>query len=179
MVTIQRVALLAIQGLQVLLHAAPIDLELERRNGRVSTICASSPTLPLAPCGSGLGGWPYRTGNIFAHPSLNAIPTFRRLSRPQALVALRARAVHVFTDGSYTSRAAGAAYVAFDVRYTVIHVGRFRLRRVTSAYDTEVLGFKEALKDVLAARYAFPIALYTDCLSLLQAVTSSRNTEPQ
>ncbi|KAL1485657.1 hypothetical protein MTO96_047263 [Rhipicephalus appendiculatus] len=30
----------------------------------------------------------------------------------------------------------------------------------------------------MAARYTFPVALYTDCLSLLQAVTSSRNTGP-
>ncbi|KAL1443136.1 hypothetical protein MTO96_046102 [Rhipicephalus appendiculatus] len=86
-----------------------------------------------------------------------------------AMVTLRARSVHVFTDGSYANRAAGAAYVAFGVRSSVIHVGRFRLKRATSAYAAEVLGLVEALKHVLAARYTLPVAIYTDCLSLLQA----------
>ncbi|KAL1443135.1 hypothetical protein MTO96_046101 [Rhipicephalus appendiculatus] len=116
--------------------------------------------------------------DVVTHPSLHSIPTFQRLTRPQAMVTLRARSVHVFTDGSYANRAAGAAYVAFGVRSSVIHVGRFRLKRATSAYAAEVLGLVEALKHVLAARYTLPVAIYTDCLSLLQAITSPRNTEP-
>ncbi|KAL1467769.1 hypothetical protein MTO96_041943 [Rhipicephalus appendiculatus] len=140
MVTIQRVALSAITGayrtrstaaLQVLLQAAPIDLELERLNAEFRLLAlrrhVAFGSLRFRP---GCVALPHK--DIVAHPSLTTIPSFRRLSRTQAFVALRAGAVYVFADGSYTSHAAGVAYVAFDGKYTVIHVGRFRLRRYLS-----------------------------------------------
>ncbi|KAH7963803.1 hypothetical protein HPB52_022913 [Rhipicephalus sanguineus] len=57
------------------------------------------------------------------------------------------------------------------------HVGRFRLTRTTSAYTTEVVAFHAALLHALTATYTLPLALYTDCLSLLQAFTSPCNAE--
>ncbi|KAH7963892.1 hypothetical protein HPB52_023765 [Rhipicephalus sanguineus] len=81
-------------------------------------------------------------------------------------------------DTSFTSQAAGAAYVIFAPPDRVLAVGRYRLLRATSAYSAEVVAFREALRHLIAARYFESVALYTDCLSLLQALASPRNAEP-
>ncbi|KAH7951367.1 hypothetical protein HPB52_008247 [Rhipicephalus sanguineus] len=107
---------------------------------------------------------------VAIHPAAPAIVPFTRLTSAQARAASRAHAVQVYTDGSFTSTSAGAAYVIFAPLDRVLAVGRYRLLRATSAYS--------ALRHLIAARYLEPVALYTDCLSLLQALASPRNVEP-
>ncbi|KAH7963908.1 hypothetical protein HPB52_023781 [Rhipicephalus sanguineus] len=186
MVTIQRVALLALTrayhttstaALQVLMQAPPIDLELERINVefRIFTLrkYVAFGSLRYCPC------WVANPHSAVAtHPAAPAIVPFTRLNSAQARAASRARAVQVYTDGSFTSTSAGAAYVIFAPPDRVLAVGRYRLLRATSAYSAEVVAFREALRHLIAARYFEPVALYTDCLSLLQALASPRNVEP-
>ncbi|KAH7963866.1 hypothetical protein HPB52_023739 [Rhipicephalus sanguineus] len=186
MVTIQRVVLLALTrayhttstaALQVLMQAPPIDLELERINieFRLFTLRQYVAFGSLRYCPD----WVANPHSAKAtHPAAPAIVPFARLTSAQARAATRARAVHVYTDGSFTSNAAGAAYAIFAPPDRVLSVGRYRLLRATSAYSAEVVAFREALKHLIAARYFEPVAIYTDCLSLLQALASPRNVEP-
>ncbi|KAH7963713.1 hypothetical protein HPB52_022451 [Rhipicephalus sanguineus] len=55
---------------------------------------------------------------------------------------------------------------------------KYRLLHATSAYAAEVVAFTEALKHVSAERYTGRVAIYTDCLSLLQVTASTQNAEP-
>ncbi|KAH7973230.1 hypothetical protein HPB52_023188 [Rhipicephalus sanguineus] len=157
LVTIQSVALLALTGafcttsiaaLQILVHAPPIDFELERLNVQFRLF-----TLRRHDAFRSLRFRPHWVANPLKdvlHPSRSAAVPLVRLS------AAEARA---------TSR-------------SILGVGCFRLLRATSAYAAEVLAFLEALQHVIAEIYSQPVALYTDCLSLLQALASARNSEP-
>ncbi|KAH7948468.1 hypothetical protein HPB52_022958 [Rhipicephalus sanguineus] len=183
MVTIQRVGLLALMracrttstaALQVLMQAPPIDLELERINTefRLFTLRRYVAFGSLRYCPD----WVANPHSAMAlHPSVPAIVPFARLSSAQARAASRAHALHVYTDRSYTTTSAGAAYVIFGSPDRVSAVGRYRLLRATSAYSAEVIAFREALRHLIVARYLEPVALYTDCLSLLQTLASPRN----
>ncbi|KAH7963900.1 hypothetical protein HPB52_023773 [Rhipicephalus sanguineus] len=84
----------------------------------------------------------------------------------QARAASRTRAIHVYTDGSFTTISAGAAYVVFGWPDKILGAGRFRLSRATSAFSAEVVAFREALRHLLTARYSAP------------ALASPRNAEP-
>ncbi|KAH7963872.1 hypothetical protein HPB52_023745 [Rhipicephalus sanguineus] len=163
LVTVQRVALLALTrayrttstaALQVFLHAPPIDLEIEPQ-----WVADAHAHVPL-------------------HPAVPVAVPFVRLTSAQARAAARSTAVHIYTDGSFTNASAGAAFLAFGHDGRVFSVGRFRLNRATSAYTAEVVTFQEAIHHALAACYTLLIAFYTDCLSLLQALASPRNSEP-
>ncbi|KAH7963873.1 hypothetical protein HPB52_023746 [Rhipicephalus sanguineus] len=183
---IQRVALLALTraykttstaALQVLMHAPPIDLELERINAefRLFTMrkYVAFGSLRFRP------DWvAHPHGTVMIHPSMPAAVPFARLTNDQARAASRTHAIHVYTDGSYTTISAGAAFIVFAWPDKVLATGRFRLHRATSAYSAEVVAFREALQHLLAAHYTEPVAIYTDCLSLLQALASPRNVEP-
>ncbi|XP_037509457.1 uncharacterized protein LOC119386192 [Rhipicephalus sanguineus] len=186
MVSIQRVVLLAITGafrttntaaLQVLMHAAPIDLELERLNAEFRLFAlrrhVAFGSLRYRPQWVAL---PHK--DVVPHPSLPAVAPFRRLSCRAARNFCRAPGVHIYTDGSYTSLSAGAAYVVLDPNPSIMRVGRFRLLHATSAYAAEVVALIEALRHVLEARYTIRVAIYTDCLSVLQALASPQNVEP-
>ncbi|KAH7963888.1 hypothetical protein HPB52_023761 [Rhipicephalus sanguineus] len=186
MVTIQRVALLALTrayrttstaAFQVLMQAPPIDLELERINAefRLFTLRKYVAFGSLRYCPDWVAN-PHSA--VATHPAAPAIVPFTRLTSAQARAASRASAVQVYTDGSFTSTSAGAAYVIFAPPDRVLAVGRYRLLRATSAYSAEVVAFREALRHLIAARYFEPVALYTDCLTLLQALASPRNVEP-
>ncbi|KAH7961709.1 hypothetical protein HPB52_011560 [Rhipicephalus sanguineus] len=163
MVSIQRVALLAITGtfrttntaaLQVLMQAAPIDLELERLNAEFRLFAlrryVAFGALRYRPECVAL---PHR--DMVQHPSLPAIAPFRRLSRRAACNACRVPGIHIYTDGSYTNLSAGAAYVVFDPNPTIIRVGRYRLLHATSVYAAEVVAFIEALKHVSGESHGY------------------------
>ncbi|XP_037508785.1 uncharacterized protein LOC119385414 [Rhipicephalus sanguineus] len=159
------------------MQAPPIDLELERINieFRLFTLRKYVAFGSLRYCPD----WVANPHSAKAtHPAAPAIVPFTRLTSAQARAASRTRAVQVYTDGSFTSKAAGAAYVIFAPPDRVLAVGRYRLLRATSAYSAEVVAFREALRHLIAARYFESVALYTDCLSLLQALASPRNVEP-
>ncbi|KAH7946747.1 hypothetical protein HPB52_003970 [Rhipicephalus sanguineus] len=185
MVTIQRVGLLALTrayrttstaALQVLMQAPPIDLERINTEFRLFTLRRYVAFGSLRYCPD----WVANPHSAMAlHPSVPAIVPFARLSSAQARAASRAHALHVYTDGSYTITSAGAAYVIFGSPDRVSAVGRYRLLRATCAYSAEVIAFREALRHLIVARYLEPVALYTDCLSLLQTLASPRNATPE
>ncbi|KAH7963913.1 hypothetical protein HPB52_023786 [Rhipicephalus sanguineus] len=145
--------------------APPIDLELERINieFRLFTLRKYVAFGSLRYCPDWVAN-PHSTKAN--HPAAPAIVPFTRLTSAQARAALRARAVQVYTDGSFTSKAAGAAYVIFAPPDRVLAVGRYRLLRATSAYSAEVVEFREALRHLIAARY------------FESALASPRNVEP-
>ncbi|KAH7944439.1 hypothetical protein HPB52_019659 [Rhipicephalus sanguineus] len=186
MVSIQRIVLLALTGafrttntaaLQVSMQAAPIDLELERLNAEFRLFAlrrhVAFGSLRYRPEWVAL---PHKAA--VPHPSLPALAPFRRLSCRAACNVCRAPGIHIYTDGSYTNLSAGAAYVVLDPNPSIIRVGRYRLLHATSAYAAEVVAFMEALRHVLEVRYTSRVAIYTDCLSVLQAITSPQNVEP-
>ncbi|KAH7968811.1 hypothetical protein HPB52_011471 [Rhipicephalus sanguineus] len=186
MITVQRVALLALTrayrttstaALQVLMHAPPIDLELERVNAefRLFTLRRH---IAFGACRFRPSWVADAHQHTAIHPSVPAAVPFMRLTSAQARVASRAAAVHVYTDGSFSSLSAGAAFVVFANPTRVLGVGRFKLTRATSAYTAEVVAFREAVLHALSARYTLPVAFYTGCLSLLQALASQHNAAP-
>lgn len=87
--------------------------------------------------------------------------------------------LHVYTDGSYTDRLAGAAFVVLGPRERIGAIGRYRVENATSAYCTEVIAVTEALKHLKNKCSAAGARLYTDCLSLLQALAQYKTTDPR
>ncbi|KAH7963919.1 hypothetical protein HPB52_023792 [Rhipicephalus sanguineus] len=170
LITVQRVALFALTpayrttstaAFQVLMHAPPIDLELERMNAEFRLFALRRHIA--------FGALRFRPSwvadaheHVALHLSVPAAVPLMRLTSAQARFAARATAVHIYTDGSFTGASAGAAFVAFANPDRVLGV----------------VAFQEALLHGLTAQYALPVPLYTDCLSLLQALASPRNAEP-
>ncbi|KAH7950746.1 hypothetical protein HPB52_000234 [Rhipicephalus sanguineus] len=158
-------------ALQLLLHAPPIELELRRLNREFTLFVLRQPV----EC----DGNTYDADNVALpidrwtrHPAQT--PQERpvcRLSVHQARAMARNQGLHVYTDGSHTSRSSGAAYVAFGRGTTIQAVGRYRVQGATSAYSTELVAFTEAL--------IYLRVHYTDCLSVLQAIASPHCLDPR
>ncbi|KAH7985238.1 hypothetical protein HPB52_024230 [Rhipicephalus sanguineus] len=93
-------------ALQVLMQAAPIDLELERLNAEFRLFAlrryVAFGSLRYRPEWVAL---PHK--DVVPHPSLPAVVPFRRLSRRAACHVCRAPGIHIYTDGSYTNLSAG------------------------------------------------------------------------
>ncbi|KAL1476360.1 hypothetical protein MTO96_036557 [Rhipicephalus appendiculatus] len=85
--------------------------------------------------------------------------------------------IHIYTDGSFTDRLAGAAFIVLGPSERIGTVGRYRVDHATSAYCTEVIAVIEALRHVKNKGSATTVRLYTDCLSLLQAISEYRTTD--
>ncbi|KAH6920898.1 hypothetical protein HPB50_028115 [Hyalomma asiaticum] len=151
--SIQRAAMLGILGayrttrtaaLQVLLNAPPIALELERANAEYDLVVQRTPV--------SFGDISFTPDEIMPpvdiwqeHPAARMYCGYRRLTRDGARRLARAPGMHVYTDGSYSDRAAGAAFVVLGPGDRVAATGRYRVERATSAYCAEVTAMIEAL----------------------------------
>lgn len=98
--------------------------------------------------------------------------SFTRLTPSQAALHSSLPVYHVYTDGAFTSVGAGAAYVVFGPRGRLLAVRKYRIPNATSAYDAEAIAFDEALLFLMNRRGPCTTHLYTDCLSLLRAISS-------
>uniref|UniRef100_A0A6G5ABX4 Putative tick transposon n=1 Tax=Rhipicephalus microplus TaxID=6941 RepID=A0A6G5ABX4_RHIMP len=155
--SVQRTVLISLTGafyttrtssLQILANAPPLPLELDRQSAEFSLFILRNvtyygvktfkPADILYPCSP----WAH-------HPSKKYKFTFTKLSPSQEAVIFKTKAIHVYTDGSYTSYAAGAAYIALTKDGKIITVRKFQIRNASSAYDTELIAFQEALHFVL------------------------------
>ncbi|KAL1474087.1 hypothetical protein MTO96_038254 [Rhipicephalus appendiculatus] len=74
---------------------------------------------------------------------------------------------------------AGAAYVVLGPADRVAAVGRFSLSRATGAFCAETLALAEAISWLHNHPTIQDVRAYTDCLSLLQALSSRKNTDPR
>ncbi|KAH6920327.1 hypothetical protein HPB50_028685 [Hyalomma asiaticum] len=183
--SIQRAAMLALLGayrttrtaaLQVLLNAPPIALELERANAEYDLVVKRTPVL--------FGDISFTPDEIMPpvdvwqdHPAARMYYGYRRLTRDGARRLARAPGLHVYTDGSYTDRAAGAAFVMLGPGDRVAATGRYRVERATSAYCAEVTAMIEALQFIRDRRVTADVRIYTDCLSLLQTLSRDRTAD--
>ncbi|KAH7985231.1 hypothetical protein HPB52_024247 [Rhipicephalus sanguineus] len=79
------------------------------------------------------------------HPATRLAFPFARLDRTAAKRMAQQHALHIYTDGSYTPRLAGAAFVTFRPNERIGPIGRFGVENATSAYCTELLALQEAL----------------------------------
>ncbi|XP_054921174.2 uncharacterized protein [Dermacentor andersoni] len=112
-----------------------------------------------------------------AHPAeVRAFPCVR-LSVAAARRTSRAAGLHVFTDGSYTAHSSGATFVVLGPGDRIGAVGHFRVHAATSAYCAEVIAFAEALAYVRGREGTGEVSIYTDCVSLLQAVATPGSTD--
>ncbi|KAH7987083.1 hypothetical protein HPB52_024528 [Rhipicephalus sanguineus] len=188
LLSVQRSVLLALTGaykttrtaaLQLLLHAPPIELELWRLNREFTLFVLRQPV----EC----DGHTYAADNVALpldrwtrHPS--CAPQERpvcRLSVQQARATARQYGLHVYTDGSHTSLSSGAAYVVFGRGTSTKAVGRYRVYGATSAYAAELVAFTEALVYLRSSASRMPAFVYTDCLSVLQAIASPYCLDPR
>ncbi|KAL3242998.1 hypothetical protein MRX96_020677 [Rhipicephalus microplus] len=113
------------------------------------------------------------------HPAARCAFRFCRLTRDEARRMARLPGLHIYTDGSYTDRLAGAAFVVLGPSERIGAVGRYRVENATSAYCTEVIALIEALIYIKNKCSAATVRLYTDCLSLLQATSEYKTTDPR
>ncbi|XP_075530171.1 uncharacterized protein LOC142563508 [Dermacentor variabilis] len=176
--SMQRTVLLSLSGafrttrtasLQVLMRVPPLSLELDRTAAEFRLFarreavdcgdCTFSPRDILYPADP----WETHPPEVRAFPFVRlSVAAVRRRSRDEGL--------HVFTDGSYTPLSSGAAFVTLGPGERIGAVGRFRVHAATSAYCTEVIAFAEALAHVRGREGTGAVSIYTDSLSLLQAV---------
>ncbi|XP_075530122.1 uncharacterized protein LOC142563453 [Dermacentor variabilis] len=176
--TVQRTLLLTLTGayrttrteaLQVLLDQPPLDLELDRLNAEF-VLFQRRRTVTY-------GGHTYTPADVLyprecwrEHPSEARGFGYVRLHESEAPRASTRPGTHVFTDGSFTSRSAGAAVVVLTPRDDILAVLRYRLSVASSAYCAEVLAFKEALSYVYSHAHTPPYYIYSDSLSLLTTI---------
>ncbi|KAH6936115.1 hypothetical protein HPB50_013430 [Hyalomma asiaticum] len=186
--SVQRSALLALTGaykttrtaaLQVLAQAPPIELELERRNREVDLFQLKRPvqcmgaTVDPRSILQPINKWS-------VHPAKDYDDIrIARLSAPEAKSIARGRGRHIYTDGSYTLLSSGAAYVIMDGGVKIEAAERYKVLGATSAYCVELVAFTGALDYVYRNRSSSPTNIYTDCLSLLQALKNPDTLEPR
>ncbi|XP_037580223.1 uncharacterized protein LOC119463449 [Dermacentor silvarum] len=165
-------------ALQVLMRAPPLALELDRANAEFHLFALRVPVtygeLSISPRQVLFPVDPWD-----AHPADARTFSFRRLSRNEAFQASRSEGVHVFTDGSFTSLSSGAAFVVLGPRGRIGAVGRYSVSEATSAYCAELIAFMEALAHIRGRGVRVPVHMYTDCLSLLCALSVPSTADPR
>ncbi|KAL3220663.1 hypothetical protein MRX96_029743 [Rhipicephalus microplus] len=171
-------------ALQVLMRAPPIALESERANAEFELLIARKP-IRYVQCGQE-AIWSVRPDRLLPtldvwqeHPAARCAFRFLRLTRDEARRMARLPGLHIYTDGSYTDRLAGAAFIVLGQSERIGAVGRYRVENATSAYCTEVIALIEALRYIKNKCSAATVRLYTDCLSLLQATSEYKTTDPR
>ncbi|XP_077492353.1 uncharacterized protein LOC144103531 [Amblyomma americanum] len=150
--SVQRSPLLVLAGaysttstraLQILLHAPPLAIDLDRLNAEFDLFSRRQDVA--------FGTRSFRAVEVEEaflisdrHPSEVVAFEHRQLYVDAAAAAALLPAHHIYTDGSYTSVSAGAAFVAFGVRGDLRAVGRFRAEGA-SPYAVELVAFAEAI----------------------------------
>ncbi|KAH7963912.1 hypothetical protein HPB52_023785 [Rhipicephalus sanguineus] len=188
LISAQRTALLALTGaykttrtaaLQVLVHALPIEMELRLQNRQFTflklrrTITSDGITWDPTTVALPLDKW-------HSHPA-HTSPSVKvqRLTVSEARNMARHPGIHVYTDGAYTSLSAGAAYVILGRATSIVSIGRFKVEKATSAYCTEIIALTEALQYLVTDISLESIYVYTDCLSVLQALANPYCLDPR
>ncbi|KAH7973184.1 hypothetical protein HPB52_022743 [Rhipicephalus sanguineus] len=144
-------------ALQILMHAAAIDLKLRRLNQEFKLFQLRRPI-------------PWEKQAL--SPANTALPLDRRLEGWLCIAAsMCARTGHTrpCLRGPHTSYLAPAQREA---------VGRFRVHGAISAHCMELIAFAEALQYLCSKRSRPPAYIYTACLSLLQALASPHCLDP-
>ncbi|KAL3221563.1 hypothetical protein MRX96_005055 [Rhipicephalus microplus] len=185
--SLQRAVLLNLLGafkttrttaLQVLMRAPPVTLKSERANAESELLIARKPIR--------FGQLSVRQDRVLPtldvwqeHPAARCAFRFLRLTRDEARRIARLPGLHIYTDGSYTDRLAGAAFIVLGPSERIGAVGRYQVENATSAYCTEVIALIEALRYVKNKCSATTVTIYTDSLSLLQAISEYKTTDPR
>ncbi|KAL3243066.1 hypothetical protein MRX96_020741 [Rhipicephalus microplus] len=122
---------------------------------------------------------PAHTGRLQEHPAARCAFRFLRLTRDEARRLAHLPGLHIYTDGSYTDRLAGAAFIVLGPSERIGAVGRYQVENATSAYCTEVIAFDRGVeirqKQVLSCHGQ----TITDCLSLVQTISEYKTTDPR
>ncbi|XP_075530175.1 uncharacterized protein LOC142563513 [Dermacentor variabilis] len=178
MITVQRTMLLAITGayrttrtaaLQVLADQPPIGLELDRLNAEFD-LFRMRRTVTFGAHTFAPDETQYPHDAWGAHPSEARGFPFARLDVAVARAWSSVPGTHVYTDGSHTSRSAGAAVVVLKPRGSIVAVRKYRLTVASSAYCAEVVALTEALNYLDTHAWEPPAHIYVDTLSLLAAL---------
>ncbi|XP_050024673.1 uncharacterized protein [Dermacentor andersoni] len=177
MITVQRTMLLAITGayrttrtaaLQVLANQPRIGLELDRLNAEFELFRMRRTVT--------FGAHAFAPDETYPHDAWGAHPSeargfpFERLDVSAARAWSSVPGTHVYTDGSHTSRSAGAAVVVLKPRGSIVAVRKYRLTVASSAYCAEVVALIEALNYLKTHAWVPPAHIYADNLSLLAAL---------
>ncbi|XP_070384952.1 uncharacterized protein [Dermacentor albipictus] len=182
MITVQRTMLLAITGayrttrtaaLQVLANQPPIGLELDRLNAEFE-LFRMRRTVTFGAHTFASDDTLYPHDSWGAHPSEARGFPFERLDVSAARAWSSEPGTHVYTDGSHTSRSAGAAVVVLKPRGSIVAVRKYRLTVASSAYCAEVVALTEALNYLETHAWVPPAHIYADNLSLLAAMCHVR-----
>ncbi|KAL3258796.1 hypothetical protein MRX96_046358 [Rhipicephalus microplus] len=165
-------------ALQVFLRAPPIVLELKWLNAKFRLFALQKMTRY-----GGLIVHPdeitYPVDRLAIHPAKRASFPYHRIKAREATWIAGSPGLHVGTDSSYAEELAGAAYVVFDRANRVEALERFSVSRATSALCAEAMALADALTWLKAHPPSQDVFVYMDCLSLLQAISSRTNTDPQ
>ncbi|KAH6941058.1 hypothetical protein HPB50_012756 [Hyalomma asiaticum] len=159
------------------MNAPPIALELERANAEYDLVVRRTPI--------SYGEVAFTPNEVTLsvdiwqeHPADRmSYRFFCKLTRDGARRLARAPGVHVYTDGSYSDRVAGAAFVVLGPGDRVAATGSYRVERATSAYCAEVTALFEALRYIRDRLVSTDVRIYTDCLSVLQTLRRDRTAD--
>ncbi|KAH6940885.1 hypothetical protein HPB50_009345 [Hyalomma asiaticum] len=181
-VSIQRAALLGLLGaycttrttaLQVLLNAPPLALQLEQANAEYDLVVRRR----QISCGE----VSFRPDEILPpvdvwqdHLVTRMSFQFRRLTQDGAPKMARASVMHVYTDGSFSDRLAGAAFVVLGPNDRIGASSRYRVDRATSAYCAEVIVLTQALRWVRDRPATADVRVDTDCRRSKDRTADSR-----
>lgn len=104
------------------------------------------------------------------HPALRLAIPHRRIDCRTAEKIKLSPGLHAYTDGSFTTTSAGAAFVVLSSSDEVLVTQRFRILPPTSSYGAEAIALHRLFLYLNNNKPSCPVFIYSDCLSLLLAL---------
>lgn len=86
--------------------------------------------------------------------------------------------INIYTDGSSTENATGAAYVVIDTNNKILETKQFKLPDYSNNFEAEVSAIIKALEFINTQNKTKTYQILTDSLSTLQAISNSGNANP-
>ncbi|XP_040068031.1 uncharacterized protein LOC120841246 [Ixodes scapularis] len=109
------------------------------------------------------------------HPTKRFNISFQRINSGNAEFI---SPVLIYTDGSVYLDQVGAAFVILKNNGRIIKIGKYRLPKHSTIFDAEAIAIFKALDYILATRDGLHCNIYTDSLSVLQALANPNNAIP-
>ncbi|XP_040062787.1 uncharacterized protein LOC115322806 [Ixodes scapularis] len=110
------------------------------------------------------------------HPTKRFNISFQRIN--SITVSQITNVISLYTDGSVYLDQVGAAFVILKNNGRIIKIGKYRLPKHSTIFDAEAIAILKALDYILATRDGLHCNIYTDSLSVLQALANPNNAIP-
>lgn len=118
--------------------------------------------------------YPFDIWNI--HPSKRYAIQYQHYNQQQTIEWHNE--INVYTDGSACLGRVGAAFVSLNQNKKILQIGRYTLPSYSTVFDAEAVAILRGLEYLKAVNGGRDCNIYTDSLSVLQALANPVNVNP-